>query len=71
MLNASKMMFSTAVGNGGKTDKYVWIQQLGELTVTIPVPKGIKTKQLDVQITNRRLKVSHKILLCGKYFIQF
>lgn len=30
---------------------------MAELTISIPVPKGTKTKQLDVQITNKHLKV--------------
>lgn len=47
-------------GNGGKTDKYVWTQTLSELTINIPVPAGTKTKMLDVQITNTKLKVGLK-----------
>jgi len=48
------------VGNGGKTDNYSWTQQLAELCVTIPVPTGIRTKQLDIQISNKHLKVAIK-----------
>ena len=47
----------TAIGNGGRTDKYVWIQQLSDLTVNIPVPEGTKTKMLDIKLTNNRLSV--------------
>jgi hypothetical protein len=47
----------TAVGNGGKTDKYTWTQQLADLSVVVPVPPGTKTKMLDIKITNNRLKV--------------
>ncbi len=46
-----------AVGNGGKTDKFVWTQTLSELTVNVPVPPGTKTKMLDVTFTNTKLKV--------------
>ena len=49
---------TSAIGNGGKTDKYVWIQQLADLTVNVPVPEGTKTKMLDVKITNTKLYVS-------------
>eukprot|EP01032_Pedospumella_encystans_P008701 gene8701-10295_t len=48
------------IGNGGRTDKYVWIQQLSDLTVNIPVPEGTKTKMLDVKLTNNRLSVAIK-----------
>jgi hypothetical protein len=47
-------------GNGGRTDKYVWTQQLSELTVNVPVPAGTKGKQLDIDISNRRLRVGLK-----------
>jgi len=48
------------LGNGGSTDSYVWIQQLADLTVNIPMPEGIKTKMLDIKITNTKLKVGVK-----------
>lgn len=48
------------IGNGGKTDKYVWTQTLSELTVAIHLPPDTKTKMLDVQIKNTSLKVSIK-----------
>lgn len=28
------------VGNGGTTDNYRWVQTLGDLTVSVPVPEG-------------------------------
>lgn len=49
-----------APGNGGRTDKYVWTQTLSELTITIPVPPGTKSKMLDVDISNKKLKVGLK-----------
>ena len=51
----------TAIGNGGKTDKYVWTQQLSDLNVVVYLPSGTKTKMLDVKITNNRLKVGYVI----------
>jgi hypothetical protein len=47
-------------GNGGKTDTYVWIQQLAELSVTIPMPADTKAKMLDISITNNHLRVGIK-----------
>lgn len=46
-----------AAGNGGKTDKYVWTQTLADLAVNIPLPVGTKSKMLDVEIKNTKLKV--------------
>jgi hypothetical protein len=47
-------------GNGGRTERYVWTQQLSELAVNIPMPAGTKAKMLIVDITNRHLRVSIK-----------
>jgi len=47
-------------GNGGQTDLYSWTQILGELEAVIPIPPGTKSKQLDVVIENKRLKVGLK-----------
>ena len=48
------------VGNGGTTDKYIWTQTLSELEVRVPVPEGTKSRMLNVDITNTRLKISLK-----------
>lgn len=47
-------------GNGGRTERYVWMQTLSELTVNIPVPANTKTKMLTVEITNKTVKVAIK-----------
>lgn len=47
-------------GNGGRTENYVWTQTLQELNVVIPVPPGTKTRQVQVDIRNKRLKVGLK-----------
>ena len=44
-------------GNGGRTDKYTWTQTLSEVTVNIPLPTGVKSKMLNVDIKNTKLKV--------------
>ena len=50
-------------GNGGITDRYVWTQSLSEANITVKVPKGTKTKMLDIKISNHKLKVRYcKIL---------
>lgn len=38
----------------------MWTQQLSELAVNVPVPAGTKTKMLDIEFTNKRLKVGLK-----------
>lgn len=49
------------VGNGGTVPgKYVWTQQLAEAVVTVKVPPGTKTKMLDVNFTNTKLRVGLK-----------
>ncbi|KDO34065.1 hypothetical protein SPRG_01339 [Saprolegnia parasitica CBS 223.65] len=47
-------------GNGGRTDKYSWTQSLQELTVTIPVPAGTKSRDLDVRMTSASVHVAIK-----------
>ena len=46
------------VGNGGDTDRYTWAQTLEEVTLTVPLPEGIrKGKDVEVDITKGRLKL--------------
>ena len=47
-------------GNGGETDKYRWTQTLEEVTVYVPLPDGITSKQLDVQMKSTTLKIGLK-----------
>jgi hypothetical protein len=47
-------------GNGGDTDKYKWHQTLEELTVFIPLPDNVASKQLDVVIKASSLKIGVK-----------
>ena len=47
-------------GNGGRTDKYVWEQTLGEVTVNIEIPEGTTSKMLTVDIQKTHLKVGLK-----------
>lgn len=48
------------LNNGGTTDKYVWSQTLGDLNVVIEVPRGTKSRDLIVDIKNKKLKVAFK-----------
>lgn len=38
-------------GNGADQDRYSWSQTLKEVTIVMPMPKGIKSKQLAIDIT--------------------
>jgi hypothetical protein len=38
------------IGNGGSTSRYVWTQTLEEIIVHIPIPEGVRAKDLDVSI---------------------
>lgn len=39
---------------------YVWTQQLGDVDITIPVPKGTRAKNLNVVIAKKKLSVGLK-----------
>ena len=40
---------------------YTWRQELGDVALVIPVPKGTRSKQLDVSIQKKRLRVGLKV----------
>ncbi|CAM9247338.1 unnamed protein product [Choristocarpus tenellus] len=44
-------------GNGGQTDNYVWTQTLQELSISVPVPEGIKSRDIVCDITKSKLRV--------------
>mmetsp|Transcript_37221 Transcript_37221/g.83838 ORF Transcript_37221/g.83838 Transcript_37221/m.83838 type:complete len:365 (-) Transcript_37221:27-1121(-) len=48
------------VGNGGSTNRYVWVQTLEEVTVHVPLPEGTRGKDLDVKISAGKLSVKSK-----------
>jgi len=57
------------LGNGGRTDKYVWTQTLSALEVYVDVKPGVKAKQIICEIGGESLKVGVKgepLLLDGK-----
>lgn len=45
------------VGNGGRTDKYIWTQTLSDISVNIFVPEGVPSKQIRVNCTPTHLTV--------------
>ncbi|KAE9604011.1 putative HSP20-like chaperone [Lupinus albus] len=47
-------------GNGLDLEKYSWTQTLPELTVTVPVPEGTKSRFVTVEIKKNHLKVGLK-----------
>lgn len=48
------------VGNGGSTSRYVWTQTLEEVTVHVPIPEGLRGKELDVKIGASSLSIRQK-----------
>jgi hypothetical protein len=48
------------IGNGLKTDKYWFVQTLGDFTLNVFIPDNVKAKSLDVVYTTKRLKVAVK-----------
>lgn len=48
------------VNNGGTCDNYRWTQTLQDLQVLVSVPKGIRAKDLVVDISKKKLKVGIK-----------
>jgi len=48
------------IGNGGATSRYVWTQTLEEVTVHIPLPEGIRAKDLRVKLDANSLSICQK-----------
>ncbi|CAD2102064.1 nuclear movement protein, putative [Plasmodium vinckei lentum] len=57
-------------GNGGKTEKYTWTQTLGTVDMYIDVEEFIKTKDLKIDITFKKLciKVKNNIYIEGEFY---
>lgn len=47
-------------GRGADLGKYSWTQSLSEVTVAVPVGRGVKAKQLDVVMKKQHLIVGIK-----------
>ncbi len=48
------------IGNGGSTSRYVWTQTLDEVTVHVPLPDGIRAKDLNVDIGSNSISIREK-----------
>ncbi|CAN6809520.1 unnamed protein product [Brassica oleracea] len=58
-------------GNGLDFEKYSWTQNLQEVTVTIPVPSGTKSRSVTCEIKKNRLRVGLKgqdPIIDGEFF---
>jgi len=44
------------VGNGANLEKYSWTQTLQDVNIAVPVPKGIKSRDIVFEITKSKLK---------------
>ncbi|CAI0468788.1 unnamed protein product [Linum tenue] len=47
-------------GNGLDLEKYSWGQSLQEVTITVPVPPGTKSRQISCEIRKKSLKLGLK-----------
>lgn len=47
--------------NGGQTDKYVWEQTISDVTITVPLPPGTRSRDISCSIGRRHLKLA----VCG------
>lgn len=58
--------------NGGETDRYSWGQTLEQVDVTVAIDKGVRAKQLDVQIKTHSVRIARKdgskVYLEGEWF---
>ena len=47
-------------GHGGDHEKYSWTQQLSELEIEVPFPEGTKSRDLDINIEKKTIRVGLK-----------
>lgn len=48
------------MGNGADYENYSWTQTLSEVCVTVPVPSGVRAKELDVKLEKKQMTISVK-----------
>jgi len=48
------------VGNGGKTDRYVWTQTLYEVEMKIKIPADVYKKDLDISFQENKIRAKLK-----------
>ena len=49
-----------SAGNGAEFATYSWSQTLGDVSLTVPLPKGVKGRDCDVSITKDKLRVRQR-----------
>ncbi len=47
-------------GNGSQTETYIWTQTLHEITIKIPLEKGLTKNQLLIELKSDHIKVAKK-----------
>lgn len=47
-------------GNGANFEHFSWIQTLADVSISVPVPRGTRGKQVDVKIARKSLEVGLK-----------
>lgn len=54
-------MFSVPnAGNGADLDRYSWTQTLSEVSVLVPVPPGVRARDLNVHLEKKYLTIANK-----------
>ena len=52
-----------SAGNGAEFETYSWSQTLGDVSLTVPLPRGVKGRDCDVSIAKDKLRVRHSAQL--------
>lgn len=54
------LLINSALGNGGRTERYEWTQTLQELSVVVKVPEGSRSRDVVCDISKSKLRVGIK-----------
>ena len=60
VMGVSLCNLEPTVGNGADYENYSWSQTLSEVTVSVPVPSGIRGRDLNVKLEKTHLDISIK-----------
>ena len=50
-----------SAGNGAEFETYSWSQTLGDVSLTVPLPRGVKGRDCDVSIMKDKLRARHSL----------
>jgi len=53
-----------SAGNGAEFETYSWSQTLGDVSLTVPLPRGVKGRDCDVSIMKDKLRVRRHTIGC-------